>query len=48
MELISIAFTFVHAMYSNTEAWLNSDDLLEEKAGKNICLLMEAIWYYQT
>lgn len=48
MKLISTPYAFVHAMYSNTKAWLNSDVLSEGKTGENICLLMEAIWYNQT
>lgn len=48
MKLISTPYAFVHAVYSNTKAWLNSDVLFEGKTGKNICLLMEAICYNQT
>lgn len=48
MKLLSTAYAFVHATYSNTKAWLKSDVLFEGKTGENICLLMEAIWYNQT
>jgi len=48
MKLISTAYAFVHATYSNTKAWLNSDVLFQGKTEENICLLMEAIWYNQT
>lgn len=48
MKLISTPYAFVHAMYSNTKAWLNSDVLFQGKTGENICRLMEAIWHTQT
>lgn len=44
MKLISPAYAFIPTMYSNTKVWLKSDVLFEGKTGKNICLLMEAIW----
>lgn len=48
VKLIPTPYAFIHARYSNTKGWLNSDVLFEGKTGKNICLLMEAIWYNQT